>query len=148
MSPSTSAHTIYSVPGDGTAALKWESTNAYTEDSSGKPIYDWKIVDRIIDTYIQAHAKPFVEIGFMPEALSVKPRPIRATGPSPTTGKAGPVRQWVLHSVERYGKPEVETWYWEVWNEPDISYWKGTPEEYNKPYDYAVAGVKKTLPTA
>ncbi len=40
--------------GDGTTALKWGSTNAYTEDSSGKPVYDWKIVDRIIHTYIQA----------------------------------------------------------------------------------------------
>ena len=45
----------------------------------------------------------------------------------------------MLHSVERYGKAEVESWYWEVWNEPDISYWKGTPEEYDKLYDYTAA---------
>ena len=61
--------------GDGTAALKWGSTNAYTEDAAGKPVYDWTIVDRIFDTYRHAKAKPFVEIGFMPEALSVKPEP-------------------------------------------------------------------------
>src|SRR6202047_3991258 len=65
--------------GDGTPGLKWGSTNAYTEDASGKPVYDWKIVDRILDTYLQAKAKPFVEIGFMPEALSVKPEPYHPT---------------------------------------------------------------------
>src|SRR5215475_5369755 len=61
--------------GDGTAALKWGSTNAYTEDASGKPRYDWTIVDRIFETYLERGMKPLVEIGFMPEALSVKPQP-------------------------------------------------------------------------
>ena len=146
--------------GDGTAALKWGSTNAYTEDSSGRPVYDWKIVDRIVDTYIHAHAKPFIEIGFMPEALSIKPQPYTRNWPKPDDGQGWSyppkdyvkwgelVRQWVLHSVERYGKAEVESWYWEVWNEPDISYWKGTPEEYNKLYDSAAYAVKKALPSA
>src|SRR5262249_28525810 len=58
------------------------------------------------------------------------------------------VRQWVLHSIERYGKAEVESWYWELWNEPDISYWKGTLEEYDKLYDVTAAAVKKALPSA
>src|SRR5689334_17192683 len=70
------AHSLL-VTGDGKAALKWGSTNAYTIDESGKPIYDWKIVDQIFDTYVKAGAKPFVEIGFMPEAMSVKPQPYR-----------------------------------------------------------------------
>jgi xylan 1,4-beta-xylosidase len=54
----------------------------------------------------------------------------------------------VRHSVDKYGKAEVESWYWEVWNEPDISYWHGTPEEYDKLYDYAAAAVKRALPSA
>src|SRR5262249_22265947 len=61
--------------GDGTPNYKWGSTNAYTEDASGKPIYDWKLTDRIIDTYIEAGARPFLEIGFTPQALSAKPDP-------------------------------------------------------------------------
>jgi xylan 1,4-beta-xylosidase len=150
--------------GDGTPGLKWGSTNAYTEDASGKPVYDWKIVDRIFDTYIQAGAKPFVEIGFMPKALSSKPDPYYPTWipgaanrdysigwsyPPNDYGKWGElVYQWVRHSVEKYGKEQVESWYWEVWNEPDISYWHGTPEEYNKLYDYAAAAVKRALPSA
>jgi xylan 1,4-beta-xylosidase len=148
------------VTGDGTAALKWGSTNAYTEDAQGKPVYDWTIVDRIFDTYVQAHARPFVEIGFMPKALSTHPDPYEVEWPKKDggTGWSYPpkdyakwgelVRQWVLHEVARYGKAEVETWNWEVWNEPDIFYWRGTPEEYNKLYDYAADALKKTLPAA
>ena len=50
--------------------------------------------------------------------------------------------------MEKYGKDQVASWYWEVWNEPDISYWHGTPEEYDKLYDYAAAAVKRALPSA
>ncbi len=150
--------------GDGTPGLKWGSTNAYTEDSSGKPVYDWTITDRIFDTYLHAGAKPFVEIGFMPQALSSKPEPYRPTWvpgaanrdysigwsyPPKDYSKWGElVYQWVRHSVEKYGREQVESWYWEVWNEPDISYWHGTPEEFDKLYDYAADAVKRALPSA
>jgi xylan 1,4-beta-xylosidase len=50
--------------------------------------------------------------------------------------------------VQRYGTEQVNTWYFEVWNEPDIAYWHATPEEYYKLYDYAVAGVRAALPNA
>jgi xylan 1,4-beta-xylosidase len=150
--------------GDGTPGLKWGSTNAYTEDASGKPVYDWTITDRVFDTYLAAGARPFVEIGFMPQALSSKPEPYRGgwvPGERNENYSAGwsyapkdyakwgeLVRQWVRHCAEKYGRAEVESWYWEVWNEPDIFYWHGTPEEYNKLYDYAAAGVKQALPGA
>ena len=65
------------VTGAGTHALKWGSTNAYTEDAQGNPIYDWTIVDRIFDSYLERGVKPYVQIGFMPQALSVKPEPYR-----------------------------------------------------------------------
>jgi xylan 1,4-beta-xylosidase len=149
--------------GDGTPGLKWGSTNAYTEDAAGKPVYDWTIVDRILETYLQAHAKPFVEIGFMPKALSSKPDPYQPTWipgaanrdysigwsypPKDYDKWAELVYQWVRHSVEKYGPEEVSSWYWEVWNEPDISYWHGTPEEYDKLYDYAAKAVKRALPS-
>jgi xylan 1,4-beta-xylosidase len=152
------------VTGDGTPALKWGSTNAYTEDASGKPIYDWSIVDKIFDTYLQAGGKPLVEIGFMPKALSIKPEPYQHSwAPDKQynqifTGWAYPpkdyakwaelVYQWVRHSIQRYGRQEVESWWWELWNEPDIGYWQGTPEEYFKLYDYTADAVKRALPTA
>ena len=152
------------VTGDGEAALKWGSTNAYTEDSNGRPIYNWTITDRIFDTYIERKMKPLVEIGFMPQALSSHPEPYRhhwkpgdnyndiytgwAYPPKDYARWAELVYQWVTHCVQKYGRPEVESWLWEVWNEPNIGYWKGTPEEYLKLYDYTVDAVKRALPSA
>jgi xylan 1,4-beta-xylosidase len=148
--------------GDGTPGLKWSSTNAYTEDSSGKPRYDWTIIDRIFDTYVERRMKPLVEIGFMPEALSSNPEPYRTSRPPQNlwagVGTAYPpkdyakwaelIYQWVQHSVTRYGRQQVETWWWEVWNEPDGGYWRGTPEEHQKLYDYTADALKRALPTA
>lgn len=150
--------------GDGTPALKWGSTNAYTEDAQGRPIYDWKIIDRIFDTYLQRGVRPYAQIGFMPQALSTKPEPYQhewrpgITYDEIYTGWAYPpkeyakwaelVYQWVRHCVEKYGRAEVERWYWEVWNESNISYWKGTPEEFRKLHDYAIDAVRHALPTA
>ena len=152
------------VTGDGQPALKWGSTNAYTEDASGKPVYDWTITDRIFDTYIERGMKPLVQIGFMPEALSSHPEPYRhhwkpgdnyndiytgwAYPPKDYAKWAELVYQWVTHCVQKYGRAEVETWLWEVWNEPNIGYWKGTPEEYLKLYDYSADAVRRALPTA
>lgn len=157
------AHSLL-VTGDGTPALKWGSTNAYTEDANGNPVYDWTIVDRIFDTYLARGVKPYVQIGFMPQAMSVKPDPYKhAWTPKAKydeiyTGWAYPpkdfakwgelVYQWAKHCVEKYGKAEVETWYWETWNEANIGYWRGTPEEFRKLHDYAIAGVRRALPTA
>jgi xylan 1,4-beta-xylosidase len=150
--------------GDGTPALKWGSTNAYTEDSLGNPVYNWHIVDSIFDTYVQRGMKPLAQIGFMPEALSVRPQPYRhnwqpgLSYSTIETGWAYPpkdykkwgdlVYNWVKHCVQRYGRKEVESWYWEVWNEPDGAYWKGSREDFFKLYDYAADGVKRALPTA
>ncbi|MBB6005511.1 GH39 family glycosyl hydrolase [Arcicella rosea] len=157
------AHSLL-VTGDGTAALKWGSTNAYTEDAKGNPIYDWTIVDKIFDTYIERGMKPIAQIGFMPEALSSHPTPYRhywkpgdnyndiytgwAYPPKDYNKWAELVYQWVKHSVAKYGQKEVESWYWELWNEPNIGYWKGTTEEYIKLYDYSADAVKRALPTA
>ena len=148
--------------GDGKAALKWGSTNAYTEDANGDPHYDWTIVDRIFDTFVDRKMKPLVEIGFMPEALSKKPEPYRHHwDPSQPygsiyTGWAQPPRdykkwselvyQWVKHCVTKYGEKEVASWYWEVWNEPDAPYWQGSAEEYQQLYDYSADAVKRALP--
>jgi xylan 1,4-beta-xylosidase len=150
--------------GDGTPALKWGSTNAYTEDAKGNPVYDWTIVDRILDTYLERGVRPYVQIGFMPKALSTRPDPYQHTW-SPTakydeiyTGWAYPPKdyakwgelayRWAKHCVDKYGRAEVEQWYWETWNEANIGYWRGTPEEFRRLHDYAIAGVRRALPTA
>lgn len=146
--------------GDGTASLKWGSTNAYTEDAEGKPVYDWKIVDRIFDTFREKGMTPLVEVGFMPEALSMHPQPYRHAFPQGDifTGWAYPpkdylkweelVYQFAKHLRERYGEKEAKSWLWEVWNEPDIAYWKGTREEFFGLYDHAAEGILRALPDA
>jgi xylan 1,4-beta-xylosidase len=145
--------------GDGSASLKWGSTNVYTEDKNGNPVYDWTIIDKIFDTYIERGMKPLVELGFMPEALSVKPVPYRHLWPETfSTGWAYPPKdydkwaelayQLTKHCISRYGIKEVESWYWEVWNEPNINYWNGSMEEYFKLYDFASWAVKRACPNA
>jgi xylan 1,4-beta-xylosidase len=150
--------------GNAQAGFKFGSTNVYTEDAGGKPVYDWAVVDRIFDTYLHTGAKPFVEIGFMPQALSSKPEPYTphwAPGetfnqyylgwtypPSDYAKWSALIEAWVKHEVQRVGAPEVASWYWELWNEPDIAYWHGTPDEYNKLYDVTAAAVKRVLPSA
>jgi xylan 1,4-beta-xylosidase len=152
-------HNLFTT-GDGSASLKWGSTNIYTEGATGNPIYNWTILDRIFDTFHQAGVKPLVELGFMPEALSTHPQPYRHAFPNGSifTGWAYPpkdykkwselVFQFVQHLRARYGETEVKTWMWEVWNEPDIDYWKGTPEEFFQLYDFAADAVLRALPSA
>ena len=100
----------------------------------------------------------------MPKALSIKPEPYQhqwtpaAKYDEIFTGWAYPpkdyakwgelVYQWAKHCVERYGRAEVETWYWEMWNEPNIGYWRGTPRGVPQAHDYAVDAVRRALPTA
>ncbi len=149
--------------GDGTPAMKWGSTGAYTEDAQGNPVYNWKILDGIFDTYLKHGVKPYAQIGFMPKELSTHPDPYQhnwAPGSRANlfTGWSYPpndykqwgdlVYEWVKHCVDRYGRTEVESWYWEVWNEANIGYWHGTPEEFLKLHDYAIDGVRRALPTA
>ncbi|MFM2327273.1 MAG: hypothetical protein RIR31_1475 [Bacteroidota bacterium] len=156
------AHSLL-VTGDGVAALKWGSTNAYTEDANGNAVYSWTIIDSIFDTYIQRGMKPLAQIGFMPEALSTNPSPYQhnwkpgdpyskiitgwAYPPKDYNKWAALVYEWVKHSVDRYGKKEVESWWWELWNEPN-GYWKGTQSDFFKLYDYTADAVKRALPTA
>jgi xylan 1,4-beta-xylosidase len=150
--------------GDGVAELKFSSTNVYTEDASGKPVYDFKILDGIFDAYKAAGVRPMVELGFMPKDLAAdlpdRHEPYQVHYPRSTiSGKSNnppkDYKKWgelarvvTAHLVERYGKEEVLTWYFEVWNEPDIDYWHTSPEAYWKLYDYAVAGVRAALPSA
>ncbi len=146
--------------GDGTPALKWGSTNAYREDASGAPVYSWTILDRIFDTYVESGITPFIQAGFMPEALSIGPAPYRHDFPRTgiTTGWAFPPRDydrwggliqaWAEHLVERYGMARVKDWPWEIWNEPDGLYWRGSVEDFCRLHDVADAAIRRVIPGA
>jgi xylan 1,4-beta-xylosidase len=151
-------HNLFTT-GNGDGSLKWGSTNVYTEKPDGTAVYDFTITDRIFDALIEAHVRPLVEIGFMPEALSTHPEPYRHTFPKGDifTGWTYPpkdeakwsklVTAYAMHLRERYGK-QTDGWLWEVWNEPDIPYWHGTPAEYDRLYDLSAAAIRGVMPGA
>jgi xylan 1,4-beta-xylosidase len=117
------AHHMFS-SGDGSPALKWGSTGMYREDAQGNPVYDFTIADRIVDTWVKLGLKPFMELGFMPEALSSKPEKY-PRNPKPNdivwfgSGFSAPPKDyqkwgdlchaWAKHCVERHGRAEVAT---------------------------------------
>jgi xylan 1,4-beta-xylosidase len=156
------AHHLFT-SGNGVAELKWSSSNVFSLDANGKPVYDFTITDQTFDAYKEAGVKPFVELGFMPKDLAATVSGVDAYQihyPGRTTAGASNnppkdykmwgelIRKFVEHLVARYGREEVNTWYFEVWNEPDIDYWHGARADYFKLYDYSVAGVRAALPTA
>ena len=149
--------------GNGVAELKWSSSNVFSLDANGKPVYDFTITDQTFDEFQKAGVRPFVELGFMPKDLAatvpgVTDYQVHYPGSTISGASNNPpkdyavwgelVRKYTEHLVQRYGKEKVSTWYFEVWNEPDIAYWHATPEEYFKLYDYSVAGVRAALPDA
>ena len=146
--------------GDGRATPKWSSTNVYTEDENGRPVYDWRIMDGIMDAVTASGCRPLVEIGLMPKDLSVKPEPYRPPkpfGPNKGIGVFFPpkdydkwaelIRRWARHTKARYKNAE-ETWLWELWNEPDIFYFQGTYEDYEKLFEYTEQALHEVMPAA
>ena len=151
-------HNLFTT-GNGDGSLKWGSTNVYTEKADGTPVYDFTITDHIFDALVAAHVRPLIEIGFMPEALSTHPEPYRHDFPKGEifTGWSYPpndeakwsklVVAYASHLRDRYGSQTAD-WLWEVWNEPDIAYWHGTPDQYDRLYDITAAAIRQALPKA
>ncbi|HET7768642.1 MAG TPA: glycoside hydrolase [Chloroflexota bacterium] len=150
--------------GRGFSWPHWGSGNVYHEDAAGNPYYDWTTVDLVFDAYREVGFKPLVELGFTPKPL-VPDGPESELPFTRSPSQYGPYEayQWSLppkdyakweelmfqlarHCVERYGADEVATWYWELWNEPDITYWRGTVEQFCDLYDRTVAGLSRALP--
>ena len=146
---------------------KWGSTNIYLEDRNGKPIYDYETIDRMMDILLSHNCRPFFELGFMPKDLAdpreaEDKREYRFSYGSVTEyqlrGWCQPPKDYgiwydliynlTVHLRDRYGIEEVEKWYFELWNEPDIFYWHGTAEEYCRLYDYTEAALHEAIPTA
>lgn len=141
---------------------KFGSTNIYREDADGNAIYDFTYYDLILDTILGTGNKPFVELGFMPEPLAdpkYKEHPelggvnrYREVG---WTYPPADYAKWhdfigtvARHLADRYGQDEISTWYFELWNEPDIMYWSGTDEEYCMLFDYTEHALHEALPHA
>ncbi len=127
----------------------------YKEDSTGTPVYDFTRSDIIFDFLTQNHVAPIVELASMPSALAADPSQtvfdwkMIVSPPKDYDRWQALVQNFVAHSVQRYGADVVNTWYFEVWNEPECcsgKFWKGSLDDYFKLYDKAAAGVQAVLP--
>ena len=153
------SHNIFS---DKDAPWQKDSgTQVYRLGEDGKPTYNWKKIDQVFDFILAAGMTPIVEYGFMPELLTSDPKRIGDWG----AANVAPPKDYTLwrqlveattrHLRERYGK-QVRSWYFEVWNEPDLYYhfWRESAPgsnktdiaEYLKLYDYTVAGIEDADP--
>lgn len=113
--------------------------------------YNFSYVDEIVDGLLANGVRPFVEFSFMPHELSAtdqlhafwyKPYP---NPPKDYAHWGDLIYNFARHCLDRYGEAEVERWYFEVWNEPNIDFWTGDPKQstYFQLYDHAALAVKK-----
>ena len=119
----------------------------------GKPVYDWTKIDYLYDKLLGMGIKPFVELGFTPEAMKTSDNSIfywkgNTSHPKPELW-AGLVDAFVRHVQQRYGKEEVRTWFFEVWNEPNLDgFWeKADQKAYFDLYDVTAKTIKAIDPT-
>ena len=133
--------------------LLTDDMGVYKEDRDGNPRYNYMYVDVLFDYLLSIDIKPFVELGFMPNALASGPETIfwwrgNVTPPKDYEKWEALIRNLVQHFTDRYGADEVKTWYFEVWNEPNLTpgFWTGTMEEYFKLYEYSARALKSVNP--
>lgn len=142
-----------------------DDMGVYREDKAGRSVYNWQYVDELFDFILRIGMKPFVELGFMPGALASGPHTIfwykaNVTPPKDYAKWEAFVAAFVRHVTERYGTDEVRTWYFEVWNEPNLTgFWMGTTggktdeefapiarAEYYRLYESSARAVKSVNP--
>jgi len=138
-----------------------DDMGVYHEDKQGGAVYNWQYVDELFDFITGIGMKPFVELGFMPDALASGRDTIfwwkgNVTPPKDYAKWEALVAAFTRHVTERYGAAEVRSWYFEVWNEPNLDgFWIGKSSgrsyqeflpiglaEYFKLYAASARGVK------
>jgi xylan 1,4-beta-xylosidase len=124
----------------------------YREGRNGNPEYNYQYIDVLYDFIVGIGMKPFVELGFMPNQLASGKKSIfwwkgNVTPPKDYEKWKAAIINLTQHFSERYGIDEVKTWYFEVWNEPNLDgFWAGTQDEYFKLYKYSVEAIKSVNP--
>ena len=128
--------------------LLTDDMGVYKEDPKGNPEYNFQYIDVLYDYILSIGMKPFVELSFMPVALASGSQTIfwwkgNVTPPKDYNKWQDLIRNLTLHFTERYGTDEVKTWYFEVWNEPNLNFfWTGTQDEYFRLYRHTVQAIK------
>ncbi len=118
---------------------------------NGKMSYSWQYVDVLFDRMLEIGVKPFVELGFFPEEIAAKDSKTIFWWEANVTVDPNNFGMWhdlvknfTQHVIDRYGIEEVRTWYFEVWNEPNLypSFLDGTKSDYFRLYKEAVTAIK------
>ncbi len=124
-----------------------DDMGVYREEK-GRPQYNWQYIDELHDFLNRLGMKPFIELSFMPEALASGRKTIfwyrgNVTPPKDLNKWANFIRAFVEHERERYGDAEVRSWYFEVWNEPNLDgFWAGTQQQYFDLYAATARAIK------
>jgi xylan 1,4-beta-xylosidase len=153
--------------GTGLGLPHWGAGNVYHERSDGTPWFDFQLLDRAYDVVVETGHVPIVEFGFTPRPLvpdDARERFAFEPGspsqyseyeagwwsfpPKSLARWEELVRATVQHCAQRYGRARVRQWLWEVWNEPDIGYWRGSFEDYLALYRATVEATRSVLPGA
>jgi xylan 1,4-beta-xylosidase len=151
--------------GSGFGIPHWGNGNVYHEDADGQPYYDFTIADQTYDAIVGAGHHVLVELAFTPRDLLPDRAADLVVESSPTVYSNYEAGAWAFpprdyerwrgliaahaqHCLERYGADEVNSWLWELWNEPDILYWRGTPQEFYELYTVTAEAVRSVLPEA
>ncbi len=143
-----------------------DDMGVYHEDKNGNAVYNWQYIDELFDFIVSIGMKPFIELGFMPGQLASGPHTLfwyraNVTPPKDYAKWEAFIAAFTRHVTERYGADEVRSWYFEVWNEPNLTgFWMGTTggksdeefapiarAEYYKLYEASARGVKSVDPT-
>ena len=132
-------------------AIFQDEVGLYDEDAQGNPVFNFSYVDQIYDGLLENGVRPFVELSFMPKKLASNKDALHAfwykQNVSPPQDYAKwdeMIRQFTQNLVDRYGIDEVSQWYFEVWNEPNIDFWAGKPQQqtYFELYDHTARAIK------
>ena len=151
--------------GTGFGIPHWGNGNVLHIDPEGNASYDFTIVDQVYDAIVEGGHHVLVELAFTPRDLLPEQAAELEVVSSPTVYSNYEAGAWsyppkdyeawgdlvaahAQHCLERYGAEEVDTWLWELWNEPDIFYWRGTPEEFYELYSVTARAVRRVLPHA
>ena len=132
-------------------AILMDENGVYSEDAQGRPVYNFSYVDQIYDGLLHDGVRPFVELSFMPRQLAAREvfmsfwyKP-NVAPPKDWSKWDDLIYQFTKHLVDRYGIDEVATWYFEVWNEPNLDFWAGDPKQatYFELYDHSAINIKR-----
>lgn len=133
--------------------LLHDEMGIYNEDKLGNAVYNFQYIDALYDSILNTGMKPFVELGFMPEKLASGGKSIfwwkgNITPPKDYGKWEDLTNALVRHWTDRYGEKEVSSWYFEVWNEPNLDiFWSGTQSDYFKLYEVTARAIKAVSPT-